>query len=99
MKRYSTSLVFREMQIKIIIRLTIAIVHKNVVQLEISSPAGVNTSGDSHFEKQFGRFCTVKRPFTIQSNNTMPGYFPKNACRHMFITALFIKATNQMFNS
>ena len=59
MKRHSTSLVFREMQIKITVRLTIANVYKNVVQLEIPSIADVNIEGFSLLKKSSVAFCTI----------------------------------------
>lgn len=36
--------------------MTVVSIHKNVVQLKISSIFGINTKWNSHFEKQFGSF-------------------------------------------
>ena len=89
MKRCSSSLVIRDMQIKTIMRyyyipISMAVTHKwgkkNVEDVEKLEPlciTGGNVKWCSHCGKQFGGFSKVKNRITIWPSNFASGHIPK----------------------
>ena len=98
MKKCSTSLVTRKLQIKTTLKKTS--VGKDVEKRKLLCTVGGNVNWYSHYGKQYGSSSKKIRNWKIWSSSFTSGYLceesetltPKDTCTPMFTVALFIIA-------